>query len=55
MRARTCVIDERSCFFLNDRAGFVAIAPFRPDNLPDFQQDDRDCDVAATPGRIARA
>jgi len=25
-------------------------APFRKDNLPDFQQDDPACDEAATPG-----
>jgi len=30
--------------------GLKPDAPFRPDNLPDFQQGDRDCDVAATPG-----
>lgn len=30
--------------------GLKPDAPFRPDNLPDFQQGDRDCEVAATPG-----
>jgi hypothetical protein len=30
--------------------GLKPDAPFRPDNLPDFQQDDRACEVAATPG-----
>ena len=30
--------------------GLKPDAPFRPDNLPDFQQDDGECDVAATPG-----
>lgn len=30
--------------------GLKPDAPFRKDNLPDFQQDDPACDVAATPG-----
>ena len=30
--------------------GLKPDAPFRPANLPDFQQDDKDCQVAATPG-----
>lgn len=30
--------------------GLKPDAPFRPDNLPDFQRDDRACDIAATPG-----
>jgi len=30
--------------------GLKPDAPFRPDNLPDFQQDDPACKVAATPG-----
>jgi len=30
--------------------GLKPDAPFRPDNLPDFQQEDQDCHVAATPG-----
>jgi hypothetical protein len=30
--------------------GLKPDAPFRPANLPDFQQDDEACDVAATPG-----
>jgi hypothetical protein len=29
--------------------GLKPDAPFRKDNLPDFQQDDPACDVAATP------
>jgi hypothetical protein len=30
--------------------GLKPDAPFRKDNLPDFQKDDPACDVAATPG-----
>ena len=30
--------------------GLKPEAPYRKDNLPDFQQDDPDCKVAATPG-----
>jgi hypothetical protein len=30
--------------------GLKPDAPFRKDNLPDFQQDDPACDAAATPG-----
>jgi hypothetical protein len=30
--------------------GLKPDAPFRKDNLPDFQQDDPACEVAATPG-----
>ena len=30
--------------------GLKPDAPYRDDNLPDFQQDDPACDVAATPG-----
>jgi hypothetical protein len=30
--------------------GLKPDAPFRKDNLPEFQQDDPACDVAATPG-----
>ena len=30
--------------------GLKPDAPFRPDNLPEFQQDDEACRVAATPG-----
>jgi hypothetical protein len=30
--------------------GLKPDAPFRKSNLPDFQQDDPVCDVAATPG-----
>ena len=30
--------------------GLKPDAPFRPDNLPDFQKDDPACKVAATPG-----
>jgi hypothetical protein len=30
--------------------GLKPDAPYRKDNLPDFQQDDPACDVAATPG-----
>ena len=30
--------------------GLKPDAPFRKDNLPDFQQDDPACDEAATPG-----
>jgi hypothetical protein len=30
--------------------GLKPDAPFRKDNLPDFQQDDPDCEAAATPG-----
>ena len=30
--------------------GLKPDAPYRPDNLPDFQQDDPACKVAATPG-----
>jgi hypothetical protein len=30
--------------------GLKPDAPFRPDNLPDFQKDDPACQVAATPG-----
>lgn len=30
--------------------GLKPDAPFRKSNLPDFQQDDPACDVAATPG-----
>jgi hypothetical protein len=30
--------------------GLKPDAPFRPDNLPDFQQDDKACQVGATPG-----
>jgi hypothetical protein len=30
--------------------GLKPDAPFRRDNLPEFQQDDEECDVAATPG-----
>lgn len=31
--------------------GLKPDAPFRKDNLPDFQQDDPNCDAAATPGQ----
>ena len=30
--------------------GLKPDAPYRRDNLPDFQQDDPACEVAATPG-----
>lgn len=30
--------------------GLKPDAPFRKDNLPDFQQDDPACEVASTPG-----
>ena len=30
--------------------GLKPDAPFRKDNLPDFQKDDPACEVAATPG-----
>jgi hypothetical protein len=30
--------------------GLKPDAPYRKDNLPDFQQDDPACEVAATPG-----
>jgi len=30
--------------------GLKPEAPFKKDNLPDFQQDDPACEVAATPG-----
>ena len=30
--------------------GLKPDAPFRKANLPDFQQDDPDCEAAATPG-----
>ena len=30
--------------------GLKPEAPYKKDNLPDFQQDDPDCQVAATPG-----
>src|SRR4029079_4535836 len=30
--------------------GLKPDAPFRPDNLPDFQQDDPACQTGATPG-----
>lgn len=30
--------------------GLKPDAPFRPDNLPDFQKDDGACQVAAQPG-----
>ena len=30
--------------------GLKPDAPYRPDNLPDFQRDDPACKVAATPG-----
>ncbi len=30
--------------------GLKPDAPFRPDNLPEFQQDEPACEVAATPG-----
>jgi len=30
--------------------GLKPDAPFRPDNLPDFQRDDDACKMAATPG-----
>jgi len=30
--------------------GLKPDAPFRPDNLPDFQQNDDDCAVGSTPG-----
>lgn len=30
--------------------GLKPDAPFRKDNLPDFQQDDPACDAASTPG-----
>ena len=30
--------------------GLKPDAPYRPDNLPDFQQNDPDCVEAATPG-----
>jgi hypothetical protein len=32
--------------------GLKPDAPFRKDNLPDFQKDDPACDVAATPGEM---
>jgi len=33
--------------------GLKPDAPFRKDNLPDFQQDDPACDEGATPGHSA--
>ena len=30
--------------------GLKPDAPYRPDNLPEFQQDDPACEVASTPG-----
>jgi hypothetical protein len=33
--------------------GLKPDAPFRPDNLPEFQQDDPACKVGATPGDSA--
>jgi hypothetical protein len=30
--------------------GLKPDAPYRKDNLPDFQQDDPACDIASTPG-----
>jgi hypothetical protein len=34
--------------------GLKPDAPYRPDNLPDFQQDDPACQDGATPGESAR-
>lgn len=33
--------------------GLKPDAPYRPDNLPEFQQDDPACEVASTPGTSA--
>jgi len=34
--------------------GLKPDAPFRPDNLPDFQKDDPSCQVAGEPGESSR-
>jgi hypothetical protein len=43
---------EETAMSLKDKleVGLKPDAPFRPDNLPDFQKDDKTCEVAATPG-----
>lgn len=33
--------------------GLKSDAPYRADNLPDFQKDDPSCQIAATPGESA--
>src|SRR5262245_32035965 len=34
--------------------GLKPDAPYRPDNLPDFQQDDTSCEEGSTPGETPR-